>query len=33
VLRAEAVQHLEAIDSRQADIEHDQIERRLFHFG
>ena len=32
VLRAEALQHLEAIDSRKTDIEHDEIERRLSHF-
>ena len=32
MLRAEAPQNLEAVDSRQADIEHDQVERRLVDF-
>src|SRR5207247_5455991 len=32
VLRAEPLQHLEAIDSRKTDIEHDEVERRLSHF-
>ncbi len=32
VLRAEALQHLEAVDTGQADIEHDEVKRRLSHF-
>jgi len=31
VLLAKALQHLEAIDPGQADIEHDEVERRLSH--
>ena len=32
MLCAEALQYLEAVDSRQADIEHDEVKRRLSHF-
>ena len=32
MLRAQASQQFEAVDSRQPDIEHDQVERLLTHF-
>ena len=32
MLRPQPLQHLKAVDSGQADIEHDEIERRLSHF-
>ena len=33
IFRAHSPQHFEAIHARQADVEHDQIERRLFRFA